>query len=72
MRNKIKITIQPRYILMLCSVFCLVLIILSFKYEEQISPVKTAVGTVMTPMQKGINSVGQLVSDKIRSWKNMK
>lgn len=72
MRNKIKITIQPRYVLMLCSVLCLVLIIVSFKYEEQIAPVKTAVGTVMTPMQKGINSVGQLVSDKIRSWKKMK
>jgi rod shape-determining protein MreC len=72
MRNKIKITIQPRYVLAACSVLCLVLIILSFKYEEQISPVKTAVGTVMTPMQKGINSVGQLVSDKIRSLKKMK
>lgn len=71
MRNKLKITIQPRYVLVICAVFCLVLIILSFKYEEQISPVKTAVGTVMTPMQKGINSVGQMVSDKLRSFKKM-
>lgn len=72
MRNKVKVTIQPRYVLLLCSVLCLLLIILSFKYEEQISPVKTAVGTVMTPMQKGINSVGQLASDKIRAWRKMK
>lgn len=72
MRNKVKVTIQPRYVLLLCSIFCLLLIILSFKYEEQVSPVKTAVGTVMTPMQKGINSVGQLASDKIRAWKKMK
>lgn len=72
MRNKEKITIQPRYVLLIASVICLLLIIVSFKYEEQISPVKTAVGTVMTPMQKGINSVGQLFSDKIRAWKKMK
>lgn len=72
MRNKEKITIQPRYVLLICSVICLLLIVVSFKYEEQISPVKTTVGTVMTPMQKGINSVGQLVSDKIRAWKKMK
>lgn len=72
MRNKEKITIQPRYVLLICSVLCLLLIVVSFKYEEQISPVKTTVGTVMTPMQKGINSVGQLVSDKIRAWKKMK
>lgn len=72
MRNKEKITIQPRYVLLICSVICLLLIVVSFKYEEQISPVKTTVGTVMTPMQKGINSVGQLLSDKIRAWKKMK
>lgn len=72
MRNKEKNTIQPRYVLLICSVICLLLIVVSFKYEQQISPVKTAVGTVMTPMQKGINSVGQLFSDKIRSWKKMK
>ncbi len=72
MRNKEKITIQPRYVLLICAVICLLLIVVSFKYEEQISPVKTAVGTVMTPMQKGINSVGQLFSDKIRAWKKMK
>jgi len=46
--------------------------VISFKYEEQVAPVKTAVGTVMTPMQKGINSVGQLVSDKIRAIRKMK
>lgn len=72
MRKKEKITIQPRYVLLICAVICLLLIIVSFKYEEQVSPVKTAVGTVMTPMQKGINSVGQLFSDKIRAWKKMK
>ncbi len=71
MRNKLTITIQPRYVLFICSICCLVMIILSFKYEDQIAPVKTAVGTVMTPMQKGINSIGQLVSDEIRSFKKM-
>lgn len=72
MKKKEKITIQPRYVLVLCSVLCLAMIAVSLKYEEQAAPVKTMVGAAFTPMQKGINSVGQLVSDKIRSLKKMK
>jgi rod shape-determining protein MreC len=36
----------------------------SFRYSEQLSPVKTAVGTVVSPMQKGINSVGIAISNQ--------
>lgn len=74
MRRRSKININPKYLLIVCSLLCFVLILLSFQYKEQLSPVKTAVGNVMAPMQKGINSVGHAISeqfDKLTSLKKL-
>ncbi|MDF2588301.1 MAG: putative rane protein [Anaerocolumna sp.] len=62
MRRRTKININPKHLLIAGSVFCFVLIFVSFQYSEQLAPVKTAVGSVFSPMQKGINSVGRAVS----------
>lgn len=45
---------------MLCSV----LLVASFKYKETFSPIRAIVGDVITPMQKGINSVGSFFTIK--------
>lgn len=65
MRRRTKISIEPKYLLAIGSLICIVLIFVSFRYGEQVRPVKTAVGTVLTPMQKGINSVGRFVSNQV-------
>lgn len=56
--------IHPKILYMCMAVLCVVLVLVSFKFSEQLSPVKTVVGNMMTPMQKGINTVGRFISDK--------
>lgn len=65
MRRRAKINLNPKYILIVCIVLCIGLIILSFRFSEQLSPVKNAVGSVITPMQRGINTVGSYITEKL-------
>ena len=54
MRKKTKITIDPKYILAGLFVFCIILGIISFRFENKMTPVRSAVSSVIAPMQKGI------------------
>lgn len=65
MRKKTKITIDPKYILAVIVVFCLVIGVISYRFDEKMTPVRSAVGGVITPMQKGINVIGSKMADKI-------
>lgn len=65
MRKRTKITIDPKYILIFIAVICIVMIIVSFRFEEKMTPVRSAVGSVVTPMQKGINSIGTKLADQM-------
>lgn len=65
MRKRTKITIDPKYIFLFIAVICIVMIIVSFRFEEKMTPVRSAVGSVVTPMQKGINSIGAKISDQM-------
>ena len=49
---------------MVSPVLCVLLVLLSFKFTDRFAGVKAFVGNVVTPMQKGINSVGKYLSDK--------
>lgn len=64
MKRKFKLSIPARYVLAILSIVCLILIFVSFKYGDSIAPVKTMVGRVMTPMQKGINQIGSWLYSK--------
>lgn len=64
MRRRTKIQINPKHLLIACIVLCISLIIISFRFKDQLKPVRSAVGTVITPMQQGINTVGGFISDK--------
>lgn len=72
MKRRNKIPIPPKYVLAVLSFFCVILIILSFKYEEQLAPIKTTVGTVMTPMQKGINKIGTFIHSQTEVFRTVK
>lgn len=63
MRKRTKITIDPKYILMTIAIICVALIIISFRFQDKMTPLRTAVGSVVTPMQKGINRIGLVVAD---------
>lgn len=72
MRKKTKITIDPKYILVAIFVFCIVLGIISFRFESKMTPVRSAVSSVISPMQKGINSIGVKISDRMEYVTTMK
>lgn len=64
MKRKYKFSIPPRYVLAIISLFCVIMVFVSFKFSDSIAPVKTAVGDIMTPMQKGINKIGSWIYSK--------
>lgn len=71
MKRRAKIKLKPKHILIICTVLLLGLILLSFLYGDKFSPVKEAVGTVITPMQRGVNTVGTYISNKIENFKSI-
>ncbi len=71
MRRRTKININPKHVLIALVIFCIGLIIFSFRYGEKLSPVKNAVGIVVTPMQSGINSVGTFLANRLDSFKSI-
>lgn len=58
MKRKRRFNIPVKFILIFCTIICLVLIVFSFKYKEKLNPLKTAAGSLMAPMQSGVNSIG--------------
>ncbi|KSV59943.1 rod shape-determining protein MreC [Acetivibrio ethanolgignens] len=71
MRRRTKLPIEPKVVLIAFSLICFVLIIVSFQYEEKLAPVKSFAGEVVTPMQKGINSVGTWFFDRAQIFTTM-
>ncbi len=65
MRFNNKHTIPPKYILLILTILCLALIGVSFAFEEVLTPLRYITGVTITPMQHGINTIGQWVSDKL-------
>lgn len=56
--------IHPKILYICLSFLCIILVLLSFKFTNEFALVKSAVGNAVTPMQKGINSIGRYLSDK--------
>ena len=65
MRKRTKINIDPKYILVIIVVACVVLMLVSFKFQEKMTPVRSAIGNVITPMQNGVNKVGAKIAEQI-------
>ena len=67
--------LPARYTLLIMTAVCFVTMLLSLTLNISGGPLKTAAGYVFIPMQKGINSFGSHISDKvteIRTLKNVK
>jgi rod shape-determining protein MreC len=71
MRRRTKFNINPKHVLIAGVILCISLIIISFRFGDKLTPVKDAVGSVITPMQVGINSVGTFISDKLDNFKSI-
>lgn len=66
MRKKTKITIDPKYILGILLLFCVVVGVISYRFADRLTPIRAAVGNVVAPMQRGINSVGKTIAGQRR------
>lgn len=72
MRRRNKFSIDPKYILTFFIVLCLILIITSYKFKDTFAPIRSVAGDVVTPMQRGINTVGRFFSEKTDIFTSMK
>lgn len=72
MRRRTKLNLNPKYVLIILLVICVSFILISFRFGKSLYPVRNAVGSAITPMQKGINIVGTFISDKLDTFRNMK
>ncbi len=72
MRKKTKITIDPKYILAVIFVLCVALGIISYRFEDKMVPVRSALGGIVMPMQKGINSIGRKIANQLDYLTTMK
>ena len=64
-KNTIEEHTKSKLILFFLSLFCGIMIIVSFALEFTNSPVKDVVGVVLTPIQSGINRAGGWFSGKM-------
>ncbi|MCR4803887.1 MAG: rod shape-determining protein MreC [Lachnospiraceae bacterium] len=71
MRRRTKFTLEPKVVLIFFLVLCLLLIITSFLFKGFYAPIRGAVGEVVSPMQKGINTVGTFFTSKTDNFKSM-
>lgn len=62
MKKKTNDNLKNKYLLAGLSVFCVLLIVVSFLDGNIFSPVKQASGFLITPVQKGINGFGMWMS----------
>ncbi|MBO5197937.1 MAG: rod shape-determining protein MreC [Lachnospiraceae bacterium] len=67
MRRK-RFFVNPKHLLIVLAGVCVGLMFVSFRYGDALTPIKTAVGNAMTPMQKGINTLGRYISGKMDAF----
>ena len=66
--HKKKFEISPKLVFVILIVLCIGLIIVSVFFKDKIAPVKSAVGNVLVPMQKGIDKIGGGISNSIKRF----
>lgn len=71
MRRKPKFVLPPKYILMIMTGVCVVIMLLSFTLNISGGPLNAAAGYVFIPMQRGINTVGSWITEQSDNLKNL-
>ncbi|MCD8020606.1 MAG: rod shape-determining protein MreC [Clostridiales bacterium] len=71
MRQRRKIELSPKMLLVVLTVLCALLLSVSVIFKDVTKPFTNVVATVIIPMQDGINSIGVWVSDRLESAKSM-
>lgn len=72
MKRKTKIVLPSKYVLLIVTILCLGMIILSFTLDFTSIGLKTVTGYTLVPIQNGINEIGLWFSDKAESLTQLK
>ncbi len=70
MKKKFNDSLKSKYILMAVTALCLGLIVLSFIADTTAGPFRYVAGYVITPVQNGLNQVGDWITDKGAYFQN--
>lgn len=68
---KSKFKFKSKHILLILSVFCILLIVLTSVNDNFAKPFKAATSVVFVPIQKGMNYIGLWFSDKSESFQDL-
>jgi hypothetical protein len=63
-KERININIDAKYFLYLLIFLCAISAYFSYVYQDKFAPAKTFVGSILTPMQNGINTAGKYILSK--------
>ena len=69
-RRKKPIDVPPKYILLALTILCVILMVVSLFFDGLSSSLKGITGAIITPMQKGVNSIGTYVEKKVDAFRN--
>ena len=71
-RKSTKHSIPTKYTLLFLTVFCVIVMFVSFTLNLSGGPLNTVAGYVFVPMQKGINTVGNWFLSKADDLKSLR
>jgi rod shape-determining protein MreC len=71
MNRRTKFNFKSKHLLIVALILLIALVIVSFISPNKVSRVKSAIGNVISPMQRGINSVGKSVFDRWEKLQNI-
>ena len=72
MRGRRKFELTPKYLLIIFTAICALLIGCSAFFGTQSNPLSNVTSAVIIPMQKGINRVGNWFMEKSRAFENIR
>lgn len=71
-RRKAKFTIPSKYLLLLLTAFCVIVMAITFTTDFFAGPLSSLAGFVIVPFQSGISSVGSWLTDRSDELKQLK
>ena len=72
MKLERKKDVSPKYLLIVLSVICIALTVISAFFPDAVKPIKEFTGKFMTPLQEGANDVGSWFDDKVQVFGDVK
>ena len=72
MKLNYKKDLSPKYLLIALSVICIALTIVSAFFPDVLKPVREVTGGIITPLQEGVNDIGNWVEEKVAVFGDIK